>query len=401
MSRRELLGSLCGMVFLVNLARIVFAPLLQPVAVEFGVTAASLGVVTTAAWLGSAAPRIPAGYLLTRFSRTAVVAGTGVWLSGAALFTFVADSILHLTVGAFLLGLSSGVYFVSAKPLASELYPDSVGTILGIIGSTSQAAAVGAPLVLSGILLVGDWRLTFLLVAAGAAAVTIWLLWATRRTDLPAAGAADRSLRAAVRAQWPLILVAVVTLGAVGFTWNALFNLYGDYLTVVKGISPATGRLLLSLVFVAGGVGYLVAGRITDRFPTIPLLLVFGVAYVAAVFALTIASSLIGVVLASLAIGGLFFSAIIATEEFMLSSLPDRHRASSFAVYSAISISIQAGGAGVVGTLVAGGTSYTLAFRGLALSVLAVLAVVAVLYLTDRLPASSLSRNAGEADPTD
>ncbi|MFB6310606.1 MAG: MFS transporter [Salinirussus sp.] len=399
MSRRELLGSLCGMVFLVNLARIVFAPLLQPVAAEFSVTAASLGVVTTAAWLGSAAPRIPAGYLLTRVSRTAVVAGTGAWLAAAALFTAVADSILHLAVGAFLLGLSSGVYFVSAKPLASELYPERVGSVLGIIGSTSQAAAVGAPLILSGILIIGDWRLTFFVVAAGAMAVTLWLLWAARRTELPDAGTADRSLLAAVRAQWPLILVAVVTIGAVGFTWNALFNLYGDYLTVVKGITPATGRVLLSLVFVAGAVGYLLAGRVTDRYATMPLLFVFGTGFAAGVVALTVASGLIGVVLASVAIGALFFAAIIATEEFMLSSLPDRHRASSFAVYSAISISFQAGGAGVVGTAVDSGVSYTLAFRVLAIGVVAVLAVIAILYLTDRLPASSLSRNA--PDPTE
>ncbi len=44
------------MVFLVNLARIIFAPVVQPAAAEFGVTAASLGIVTSAAWLGSAAP---------------------------------------------------------------------------------------------------------------------------------------------------------------------------------------------------------------------------------------------------------------------------------------------------------------------------------------------------------
>ena len=69
MSRRELFGSLCAMVFLVNLARVVFAPLVQPVAADLGVTAASLGVVTSAAWLGSAAPRLPTGYLLTRVAR--------------------------------------------------------------------------------------------------------------------------------------------------------------------------------------------------------------------------------------------------------------------------------------------------------------------------------------------
>ncbi len=49
------------MVFLVNLARVVFAPLIEPVAADFNVTPGTLGVVTSAAWLGSALPRIPTG----------------------------------------------------------------------------------------------------------------------------------------------------------------------------------------------------------------------------------------------------------------------------------------------------------------------------------------------------
>jgi predicted MFS family arabinose efflux permease len=392
MSRRELLGSLCGMVFLVNFGRIAFAPLVQPVAAEFGVAAASLGVVTSATWVGSAAPRIPAGYLLTRFSRHGVLVGTGAWLAGAAVFTAFASSILHLAVGAFLLGLASGVYFVAAKPLVSELFPERVGSVLGVVGMTSQVAAVAAPLLLSAILLVGDWRATFFAVAAGAVAVTGWLVWAARRTDMPAAGAEDRSLLVAAREQWPLIVLAVATIGSVGFAWNAVFNLYGDYLTVVKGIEPGTGRTLLSVMFAGGGVAYVFAGRVTDRYRTIPLIVVFGSAFAASVLGLTLAAGLAAVALTSIGIGGLFFAAIVATEEFVLSSLPDRHRASSFAVYSAISILIQALGAGIVGTFVAGGGSYTTAFRALALGIVVVLAAVGGLYATGRLPASALGR---------
>jgi predicted MFS family arabinose efflux permease len=392
MSRRELLGSLCGMVFLVNFGRIVFAPLIQPVAAEFGVAAASLGIVTSATWVGSAAPRIPAGYLLTRFSRHGVLAGTGVWLAGAAVFTGFATSILHLAVGAFFLGLASGVYFVAAKPLVSELFPERVGSVLGVVGLTSQAAAVTAPLLLGAILLVGDWRATFFVVAAGAVAVTSWLVWAARRTDMPTAGSEDRSLLLAAREQWPLIVLAVVTIGTVGFAWNAVFNLYGDYLAVVKGIDPGTGRALLSGMFAGGGVAYVLAGRVTDRYRTVPLIVLFGSAFAASVVALTLASGLPAISLASLACGGLFFAAIVATEEFVLSSLPDRHRASSFAVYSALSLLIQAFGAGTVGTLVARGSSYTTAFRGLALVILVVLTAVGGLYATGRLPASALGR---------
>ena len=145
------------------------------------------------------------------------------------------------------MGTSSGMYFIAANPLVSELFPEGVGRALGIHGTSAQLAAVTGPVLLSLTLLVGDWRLVFGCIAVGAAAATLYLFWASRRTPLPDAGSADRSLQAAGRAQWPVVLTAIAVIGTVGFLWNGLFNLYGDYLTVAKGIDPETGRTLLSL----------------------------------------------------------------------------------------------------------------------------------------------------------
>lgn len=57
------------MVFPVTLGRLVFAPFLQPVAADFGVTTASLGIVASAARLGRALPRAPTGLGLTHAPR--------------------------------------------------------------------------------------------------------------------------------------------------------------------------------------------------------------------------------------------------------------------------------------------------------------------------------------------
>ncbi|MFC6771948.1 MFS transporter, partial [Halorubrum pallidum] len=77
MSRTRLFGSLCALVFLVNFARVVFAPLVGEFIGEFGIGEGTAGLIVTLAWLGSAAPRIPAGWALTRFSRQFVVLASG------------------------------------------------------------------------------------------------------------------------------------------------------------------------------------------------------------------------------------------------------------------------------------------------------------------------------------
>jgi predicted MFS family arabinose efflux permease len=375
------------MVFLVNLARVVFAPLVQPVAADLGVPAASLGVVASAAWLGSAAPRLPTGYVLTRVDRHRVLGVTGALLVATSVFTAVAGSRLHLAVGAFLMGCSSGMYFIAANPLVSELFPERVGGALGVHGMASQLSAVGAPLAVSAILLVGDWRTTFLCIAAVAAVATVTLVVAARRADLPDAGQADRSVGQAARAQWPIILTGIAFLGAAGFLWNATFNLYGDYLEVAKGIDPATGRTLLSLMFAAGVPAFVVTGRLADRVPNVPLLLALVGATVAGVLALTVAEGFLAVAAVSIALGYAVHGLFPAADAYMLSSLPDHHRASAYSVYSATMMFVQAFGSGTVGTAVAAGVSYTVAFRAVAAVVGLVFLVLFGLHVAGRLPA--------------
>ena len=391
MSRWEVFGSLLAMGFLVNFVRVVFAPLLQPVAMEFHVAAASLGVVTTAAWLGSAAPRLPTGVLLTRIDRHLVIAATGALLVVTAIFTALSASVLHLTVGAFLLGLSSGMYFIAANPLVSELFPDRILGAVAIHGLARQVAAVVAPLVVALLLFVADWRTTFFVVALAAAATTALLVYSAKWTDLPAAGQSDRSLVAAGRSQWRIILTGIVFIGAVGFLWNGLFNLYGGYLTATKDIAPSTGRLLLSVLFAAGIPAFLLARRIGERFPNVLLIIGLIATFAVSVIALTFTGTVIGVVAVSIVIGFTFFLFAALLDAYLLSTLPDHHRGSAYAIYSAVMMVIQAMGSGVIGSAVTAGTAYDALFRSIAVVVVGIAITMFVLHRMDRLPTETPS----------
>jgi predicted MFS family arabinose efflux permease len=372
--------------FLVNFVRVVFAPLLQPVAAEFQVATASLGVVTTAVWLGSAAPRLPTGILLTRVDRHRVLAGTGAILVVTAIFTAYSSSVEELVVGAFLLGLSSGMYFIAANPLVSELFPDRVLRAIAIHGVARQVAAVIAPLVVAVILFVADWRSTFFGVALAAAGTTLFLLYAARWTDLPSAGAGDRSLLAAGRSEWPIILTGIVFIGAMGFLWNGLFNLYGGYLATAKGIAAANGRLLLSLMFAAGIPAFLLSSWVGNRYPTVPLIIGLTGAFAVSVLALTAVGTVATVAILSLLIGFSFFLMVPLLDTYLLSTLPDHHRGSAYAIYSAVMMVIQATGSGVVGSAVAAGASYDATFQSIALVVVMVAVGMYLLHAADRLP---------------
>jgi DHA1 family inner membrane transport protein len=385
--RRRLFSSLCSMVFLVNMARIVFAPLLEPFRDTFGLTAGAAGLLATLAWLGSALPRLPTGYLLTKVPRHRVILGTGGLLTAAAAFTAASVSVPMLYLGALLMGLASGVYFIAANPLISELYPDRIGRVIGIHGTASQLAAVVAPLFVTVVLAVAGWRWVFWLISLGAAVATAALYVVARRATMPSAGAADRDLLVALRRQWPIILSGVAIIGATGFVWNGVFNFYVTYLVETKLVSESIANTLLTAVFAAGVPAFWFTGRLADRVPRVPLMLSILAGFVVSLLALTVASGVFQVAVMSLVIGFVIHSLFPAMDTYMLGSLPDENRASAYAIYSATMMLVGATGSVTLGTLRSAGFGFDLLFRGAAVGLLGILGGLLVLDRLDRLPA--------------
>jgi len=384
--RRRTFASLGLLVFLVNFGRVVFAPLVDVFMTVFEVEEATAGLVVTLLWLGSAAPRLPTGYLLTRVARHRVVAGTGVFLAGAATLTALAPTIEWVAVGAFLVGVSSGVYFIAANPLVSELFPSRVGLAMGAHATASQLAAVAAPAAVGVVLVVADWQALFVALAVLALVSTAAFVSTARRATLPNAGVEDRDLPGAVRSQWSLVLTGIVVLGTAGFVWNGVFNFYVPYLRQSKGLDAGTARVLLTGVFAVGAVAMLVTGRLADRFRTRSLLLAVVGGFLLSLWALTAASGLLLVTATSLVMGYLVHGLFPATDTYVLANLPDEHRASAYAAFSAAMMLVQATGSVTLGTLVEAGVPYDRAFRAAAALLAVVLVGLLALNRADRLP---------------
>ena len=384
MSRTRLFGSLCALVFLVNFARVVFAPLLGEFIGEFAIGEGTAGLIVTLAWLGSAAPRLPAGWALTRFSRRLVILVSGAMLTAGALGVALAPGVATLMTAAFAIGLASGVYFVAANPFISELFPQRVGRVMGVHGMASQLAAVAAAPVVT-VALWYDWRLAFYGLAVAAAATTAVFVVLAARTDLPDAGAGDTDFLGGALSEWKLILAGVVLMGLTSFVWQGLFNFYELYM-LDKGLAPATARNLLTVIFAAGVPAFLVSGDLADRLPHVPYLLGIVTAFIGSVVLVVVASGIVAVVLASVAVGFAIHMLFPASDTYLLASLPDESRASAYAVYSAGMMSTQAAGSWVVGEAIEAGAGYDAVFLALAGGLGAVVVAYAVLERMGRVP---------------
>ncbi|EMA68167.1 major facilitator superfamily MFS_1 [Halorubrum aidingense JCM 13560] len=384
MSRNRLFGSLCALVFLVNFARVVFAPLIGQFIGEFSIGEGTAGLIVTLAWLGSAAPRLPAGWALTRFSRQRVILVSGAMLTAGALGVALAPGVPTLMAAAFAVGLASGVYFVAANPFIAELFPTRVGRVMGVHGMASQLAAVAAAPVVT-VALWYDWRIAFYGLAAAAAATTVVFVLLARRTELPGAGAADTDFVAGALSEWKLILAGVVLMGLTSFVWQGLFNFYELYM-VDKGLARSTARNLLTVIFAAGVPAFLVSGDLADRLPHIPYILGIVSTFIASVVLVVVSSGLVAVVLASVAVGFTIHMLFPAGDTYLLASLPDDSRASAYAVFSAGMMTTQAAGSWVVGEAIEAGASYDAVFLVLAAGLGLIVVAYAVLERLGRVP---------------
>jgi DHA1 family inner membrane transport protein len=377
---------MCSIVLLVNLARVVFAPLLEPIRTQFGASATAVGLLASLAWLGSALPRLPTGYVLTRVPRHAVIVVAGALLSVSPLLAATATSLSVLWASAFVMGLSSGMYFIAAKPLLSDLFPARIGGAVGLHGTASQLAAAGAPLFVTAVLLVSGWRVVFVIVSGAAAVATVAFVVVTRTTTVPTGDDEARDFLGSARDQWRVILSGIVLAGLAGLTWNGVFNFYVSYLITVKSIPESTARVLLAVVFVAGVPAFTVAGRLADRVTYVPLILSIVAGFAVCVLALTATTEMAQLVAVSVGIGFLIYSLFPAIDTYVLDSLPDAQRASAYAVFSASFMLLNALGSVVVGALLDAGYTYATIFRLFGGSVLVVVALLTAVHLTVGFP---------------
>jgi predicted MFS family arabinose efflux permease len=377
---------------------VVFAPLVDVFITEFGVQEGAAGLVVTLVWVGSAAPRLPAGWLLTRFSRQRVVLGAGIVLVAASLSMAMTASVSMLLVGAVGMGVASGIYVVAAGPLISGLYPARIGRYIGIHGVFGLLAATVAAPIVTVTLGIG-WRWIFLTIA-GLAAIVAGLLYRTARGTIEGEAArTDTGFRAVLLEQWRIVLFGSLVIGGVGFVWQGVFNFYDLYLRT-KDLPPIVSRNLLTVVFGAGIPGMYLGGRVAERVPYLPLIFGLIAAFLGTLAALILASGLGAVVVVGVLMGLVVHMFFPAVGTFLLDSLPDHSRNAGSSMYLTVSMVLQASGSAVVGALVERGLAYDLIYALLGGGLAILLAVFGVLILTDRLAMGPRPGRGDRADRT-
>jgi MFS family permease len=234
---------------------------------SFGLSLTVAGFLVTILWLGSAVGQLPGGILADRYSERSVMTAGAVVVAVAVTTVLLAPTAVALFAATAFVGLGQSLYPVARITILTDLYPDRVGSALGVTMATGDLGQTVMPPI-AGALAVGvAWRvgLGFMIPLLVVAAVALWVV-------LPRQTGAERDgqtfstdalgdLVSELREGDMLFFVFILFLYIL--VWQAFTGLYPTYLVEEKGLSSSTAALLFSLFFAfgvvvkpAGGVAY-------------------------------------------------------------------------------------------------------------------------------------------------
>lgn len=250
---------------------------------EFAISDRSWGWVLGSFQIGYALLQIPGGWLGDRFGPRRVLSAVVIWWSSFTALTTVAWSAGSLIAIRFLFGCGEAGAFPNAtRSLSRWMLPSERGFAQGVTHAGARLGAALTPLLVVWLMIHFGWRAPFLIFAGlGIVWAGVWYCYyrdsptshagtnAAEREIIATALASQSTDKAAV--PWRAILVQpqLWLLSAMYFCYaysiNIFLTWFPKYLNEVRDFDLAAMGLFASLPLMAGVVGDVAGGWISDR----------------------------------------------------------------------------------------------------------------------------------------
>jgi len=270
-TRKALLALAVGG-FAIGTGEFVVMGLLPQVAGNLSVSIPRAGQLISAYALGVVvgAPLLTAS--LVRYRRKTVLIVLMSWFAAGNVLSAVAPNFDLVLLARFATGLPHGAFFGAGAVVAGSMVESSRrnSAMAVMFAGLTVANIVGVPLTT----IIGQhsgWRLVYLLVGAIAAAAVLAIAIAVPSSAAPTQEATLRAELRAFRNAEVWLVLGIAMLGGGGLF--ATFSYIAPMMTHIAGYADSSVTWLLVLFGLGMTVGNLVGARLSDRFPTIILLL--------------------------------------------------------------------------------------------------------------------------------
>jgi MFS family permease len=339
----------------------------------------------TVLWLAGAIGQLPGGVLADRYSEALLMAVSAAFVAVAIAFVLVAPNALALFFAVTLWGLGHSLYPIARITILSEIYPDHLGSALGLTMATGDVGQTLLPPAAGALAVAIAWQagLGVVVLPLAVAAVGIWrFVPASEQDDGTTQTLSTETARYVLgELRRPTMVFMSGILVLFIFLWQAFTSFYPTYLVAAKGLSTTTASVLFGVFFAAGAVIKPIAGMAYDRIGMRWALILVLVGPVGGLFALPFAESVPALVAVTLVVSTMLGNGAI-TQSFLADQFASDMQGTGLGAIRTIAAVVGSTGPVLFGVV---------ADRGLFdegyIALAAILAVV--ILLTVRMPAAS------------
>ncbi len=278
-----ILATICMTYFVENFLRSAASALTPVLIQELGISRGAMGLLITGYFLIYGIMQFPSGVLADVLGpRKSIVWFTALTCIGGLLF-WLSYRYELLLAAQFIMGIGTSVFYINAVTLIGRWYPsDRKATAISVLSASSGIGAfasfMGFPLATS---ILGSWRplYFFMLILLVVNWVMNFLLLKDSPSNQPLVQVKRRNIIGSFKETLsdkrfhPLLFGYVM----LGFNWT-LFSWGFQFLMESKGLTYIEAGMVTSLGTIAGFLGCLAAGIISDKLKQrkLPVLLFIG-----------------------------------------------------------------------------------------------------------------------------
>ena len=326
--------------FIDHFVMLIFAKAAYDAGHEFGLGYEEIIVFGVLGFIlfGAAAP--VASILANKYSRSVLMVIFHFGIGISAIICSFASTPWELSIGLGLIGVFAAIFHpVGIAMLLKN--SKKLGYRLGINGVFGNMGVAAAPLITGYLLLISDWKLSFIL--PGIACILYGVIFLLALKDEPKTAQTEKeNERDDVFApQWRRALLALaLTTTSGGFIFGAITFIIPRYFELqLTGItsSVAVTGLIASMVYAIAGFTQIGAGLLIDRFPAKPILFVIGVGQVIFIYLASTVSDL-QLFFVTLVATSFVFGQIPIIDTIMSRYIPDKSRGNVLSVKFALNL---------------------------------------------------------------
>jgi MFS family permease len=318
------------------------SPLLPSIRTEFNLNYTQSSIVSTAFAFASGGAQLPSGWLADRIGPTILLAIGTLGVAVGGVLVGISSSYVMLIVFMIIMGLMSGGYHPASTPvILSSVEPKLRGRALGLHAMGGTSSFFISPIIAGGIMTLlpaFGWRGPFVILAIPTAIFgLIFYIYLTRRggkghaSNVRKMVAEEKPPQPGYKRRLIAYLIQIILAGGVGVTVNAFLALY---ITDVLKTSDAQAAMLVSIVHAPGLLGgTVIGGWISDRVGTVRVIITTGILSGLIIFALKASTLGFGFYAVLFVMGVIGAIRMPATEVFIMSQTPAKHRSTIYGIY--------------------------------------------------------------------